>query len=230
MSTPDNIPQLSLDVLAGARAQVPSGLWEALKHREQLFVAAYLADPTMRKEAAAIAAGFKPSGAGSNGSKMLQKATVLAAVDAAVAARAARVVVDADRVLDEVDTVSLSSIEHYRLDETGNLSLAPGAPPNAMQAVASFDRTARHIPQGKGEPPIIEYTSKFKLWGKPETLRLSMQHRGMLIDRVEMKLPPGSGVLAVPVPPGDAQWAAGAEAQQRALAAIPPTAAAPSES
>lgn len=216
MSTPDNIPQLSLDVLAGARAQVPSGLWEALKHREQLFVAAYLADPTMRKEAAAIAAGFKPSGAGSNGSKMLQKATVRAAVDAAVAARAARVVVDADRVLDEVDTVSLSSIEHYRLDETGNLSLAPGAPPNAMQAVASFDRESTVNRDGS-----VTYKAKFKLWGKPETLRLSMQHRGMLIERHEVKLPPGSGVLAVPTPLSAEQWQGVAAKQQDALVKPP---------
>ena len=35
-------PQLTLDHLDAARARVPSGLWTALTHQEQLFVAGYL--------------------------------------------------------------------------------------------------------------------------------------------------------------------------------------------
>ena len=194
---------------------MPSGLWEALKHREQLFVAAYLADPRLRAEAAAIAAGYSPTGAGSNGAKMLRKATVVAAVDAAVAARALRVVVDADRVLREVDTVSLSDITHYRLTDDGNVTLADGAPPDAMKSISSIRRKTRV--ETRGTLSTTSYDVEFKLWDKPGTLRLSMQHRGMLIERHEVKLPPGSGVLAVPVAPSAAQWGAMAAAQQDGL-------------
>lgn len=206
-------PQLDLALLESARAHIPVGLWTALKHKEQLFVAAYLADPEMRVEAAALAAGFRASGAGSNGTKMLRKPTVRAAVDVAIEARTKRIEVDADRVLREVDTVSLSTIEHYRLTEDGNIVLAEGAPADAMRAISSIKY--RTVTQKDGS---VERTAEFKLWDKPGTLRLSMQHRGMLVEKHEVKLPPGSGVLAVPVPPGDAQWRGGAEAQQAALA------------
>jgi phage terminase small subunit len=210
---PAPILQLTLDNLEAARAQIPTGLWTALKHKEQLFVAAYLADPEMRVEAAALAAGFRASGAGSNGTKMLRKPTVRAAVDVAIEARTKRIEVDADRVLREVDTVSLSTIEHYRLTEDGNIVLAEGAPADAMRAISSIKY--RTVTQKDGS---VERTAEFKLWDKPGTLRLSMQHRGMLVEKHEIKLPPGSGVLAVPVAPSDAQWGAMVAAQQDALA------------
>jgi len=221
--------QLSLEMMADASAAIPVSLWTVCSLQERMFIASLLADPRMNQTAAAKACGSPATRAKKTGSEIALRPHVKAAIDAAIATRISRIEVKQDRVLREVDTVSLSNIEHYRLTDDGNVELAEGAPPDAMRAISGLKRKTRVIPQKNGEP-IVEYDVEFKLWDKPGTLRLSMQHRGMLIERHEVKLPPGSGVLAVPVPPGDDQWAAGAAAQQAALAAIPPTAAAPSES
>lgn len=190
-----------------------------LNARERLFVAALLADREMNQTNAAIAAGYKARAAKSIGSEVANRPHVRASIELAIADRERKAAVTADRVLEEVDTVSLSCVSHYRMSDVGELELTEDAPKDAMRAVSSIKRTIRTDKDG-----ATTRTVEFKLWDKPGTLRLSMQHRGMLVEKVEVKLPPGSGVLAVPVPPGDAQWAAGAAAQQAALATIPATA------
>jgi phage terminase small subunit len=203
-------------MLDAARALIPSGMWTALKHREQLFVAAYLADPRMRGEAAAIAAGYAEKAAGSSATKILRKPTVRAAVAAAQEARVRRIEVDADRVLTEVDTLSLSCVTDYQMTEDGFVEPADGRSPEVMRAIKSIKRRVRFVknPEGGFDREI---ETEFTLWDKPGTLRLSMQHRGMLVEKHEVKLPPGSGVLAVPVAPTAAQWGAMAAAQQDGL-------------
>jgi phage terminase small subunit len=176
--------QLTFAMLADAREDVGVGRWSALSHKEQLFVAALLSDPKLRQTQAAIAAGFAAKTAGRAGSRLANTPHIKAAIDAAMHARVSRINVTADRVLREVDTVSLSTIEHYTLTEDGQIKLAEGAPPDAMRAISGFKRKTRVIPQKDGEP-IVEHDVEFKLWSKPDTLRLSMQHRGMLGEKPE---------------------------------------------
>jgi phage terminase small subunit len=184
-----------------------------LNHRERLFVAALLADREMNQTNAALAAGYSPRTAKGMGSEVANRPHVRAEIELAIAMRESVAAVTAERVLREVDTVSLSCVSHYRISDAGDLELTEDAPPDAMRAVASVKRRTRTDKDGS-----VTREVEFRLWDKPGTLRLSMQHRGMLIEKHEVKLPPGSGVLAVPVPPAADQWGAMAAAQQDALA------------
>jgi hypothetical protein len=209
--------QLTLPDLELAAAKVPTGLWVMLSHLEQSFVAALLADPKMEQKAAYLKAGGAVRGAKQGAHRMAQRPHVKAAIECAMAERAERAEVTVDRVLREVDTVSLSCVSHYRMTDDGHVEPTEDAPPDAMRAISSIKRRSRVLPNNRG----VEYEVEFRLWDKPGTLRLSMQHRGMLIEKHEVTLPPGSGVLAVPLAPGDRQWAAGAAAQQADLASRP---------
>lgn len=177
---PTDREQLTLDLLAHLRDEVGYAVLSALPHQEQLFVAHLLADPLMRQSQAAINAGYSRKRAKAAGSELMAKPGVKAAVEAAIAKRAAKIEVTAERVLREVDTVALSSIDHYEIDwERQRLTLAEGAPPDAMRAVASVKFKAVRRPGS----PVEDVSCEIRLWGKPETLRLAMQHRGMLIER-----------------------------------------------
>jgi phage terminase small subunit len=62
---------------------------------------------------------------------------------------------------------------------------------------------------------------QFDAKGANTALTLLGKHLGLYIERRELILPKGTGVLAVPLAPTSAQWAAGAEQQQAALVARP---------
>jgi phage terminase small subunit len=207
-------PQLTLESLDATRARVPSGIWASLAHQEQLFVAGYLL--TLNQTKAARLAAFPTRRLRQAGHEQMQKPHVRAAVEAAMAERADKAAVDAERVLEEVDTVALSCVTDYRMTEDGYVEPAEGRSPEVMRAIKSIKRRVRFVKNATGDVDR-EIETEFTLWDKPGTLRLSMQHRGMLVEKHEVTLPPGSGVLAVPVAPDAAQWGAMAAAQQDAL-------------
>lgn len=209
--------QLTLDAFDRFRQDIPADLLMTLDHREQLLICELLREPSLNRRIAAERVGYPKRSAKQRAHEVLKRPRVKEALDAAIRARMARTTVDADRVLREVDTVALSNVDFFRLDDEGYLVLAPHAPPDAMRAVRSFKRRVKTIPQDGGKPPIVEISSEFTLWGKPETLKLSMQHRGMLIEKHEVLLPPGSGVLRVPVVADEDAWARSAAGSQASL-------------
>ena len=74
---------------------------EPLSAREQMFVAALLADPALNQTNAALAAGYSPHTARSQGSDLMTRANVARAVREAQGERIERTKVDADFVLTE---------------------------------------------------------------------------------------------------------------------------------
>lgn len=94
--------QLTFEAIAKLRADIPTGLWVVLDHREQMFVLHLLADPAMHRGKAAIAAGYPARRAKQAAHEALQKPTVKGALDAAMAQRAKRVSLTADWVLDRL--------------------------------------------------------------------------------------------------------------------------------
>lgn len=62
---------------------------------------------------------------------------------------------------------------------------------------------------------------QFDAKGANGALTLLGKHLGMYIDKKEITLPQGTGVLAVPLPIDAAQWASAAKAQQDALTRKP---------
>ena len=98
-------PQLDLALLDAARAKVPAGIWTALNHRQQLFVAALLADPKQNHAEAARTAGYAPKYAKVRGFQLLKLPLVKAALAVAVAERIERTQVDADFVITQTTEV-----------------------------------------------------------------------------------------------------------------------------
>jgi phage terminase small subunit len=149
----------------------------ALTPKQQRFVEEYLLD--LNATQAAIRAGYSAQTARQAGAENLSKPVVALAITEAKAARSARTAITADRVLEELAVIGFSNVWDYALGETGDLSLTEGTPRTAERAVASIKRKRRVIPQGEDRDPVVEYDTEFRLWSKPEALKLTAQHLGM---------------------------------------------------
>ena len=99
----------------------------------------------------------------------------------------------ADTVLNELSILANSSLEHYFIDDFGQLKATDDAPEGAMRAVKSLKRTARHDKDGG-----VSYIVSFELWDKPGQLKLMGKHAGVKAcsDRMEVTGPDG-GPIAV---------------------------------
>jgi len=95
----------------------------------------------------------------------------------AQAARAKRTGLTQDRVLAELELLSFSDVEHYTVDDNGDLTLAAGAPAGAMRALSSVKR--RITTRGSGKTKEVTREVEIKLWDKPGPLKLAGQHVGL---------------------------------------------------
>jgi phage terminase small subunit len=143
-----------------------------LTGKQGRFVAEYLID--LNATQAAVRAGYSPKVAYRQGFENLRKPQVEAALTEAMAARAQRVELSADAVLREIALVSRSNIQDYAIDDYGEVSLRPGAPPEAMRAVQSLRKKILHTEQG------ICYETEIKLHPKNAALRMAAEHLGLL--------------------------------------------------
>jgi phage terminase small subunit len=145
--------------------------------KQTLFIAEYLIDFNATR--AALDAGYSPKTARYIGFENLTKPHIQAALEAAIEARMERLHMTQDDVLTELALLGKSSIEHYVIDDMGNLALAEGAPEGAMRAVTSVKR--RVIENEYGRTVHVE----FRLWNKVGSLHLMARHLGMLHDKLE---------------------------------------------
>lgn len=119
------------------------------------------------------------------GSRMLGRPRVLALIEVLKSQRLQRVNMTQDAVLHETSILSHSNINHYLIDDNGNVELAPGAPEGAMGAVQSIKRK-KTIKEDKEGNVIITYDVELKLWDKPAPLKLMGRHVGLFPDKVEV--------------------------------------------
>lgn len=212
-----NIPRLD-DLDARTRPMNP---------RQTRFVAEYLVD--LNATQAAIRAGYNPKTAYSIGHRLLTRNPEIGpAVAKAMEERGKRVEITQDSVLREIAIMLRSDVRNFMVDpDTGELVLADGAPDEAWRAVSSVKHRTTSF--GRGDDKTTERTIEFRLWDKPAAALMAGKHLAMFTEKHEVTLPPGSGVLAVPVALDAAQWAAGAVVQQAALVARPATVDAPSD-
>lgn len=84
--------------------------------------------------------------------------------------------------------LALSSIDHYVITDEGQVTLAEGAPPNAMAAVQSIKRKTRSYYDKVRECEVREYDVEIRLWDKPAPLKLMGRHANVkaCFDRVEV--------------------------------------------
>lgn len=153
-------------------------LEDKLNPRQRAFVAEYLLD--LNATQAYIRAGYSPLTAQPGSSELLSHPIVAAAVERGKAQRLARVNVTQDQVLQEMALLANSCVEHYVIDNFGNVTLAEGAPDGAMRAIQSIKKKTRIDKDGG-----ITYDVELRLWDKPAPLKLMGRHVGLFPDRVE---------------------------------------------
>jgi phage terminase small subunit len=120
-------------------------------------------------------AGYKARGnsARANAARLLTNANIAAEIEAAQLARSQRMHITQDAVLYEIRLLQHSDVTHYQVDDQGNVTLAPDAPPDVMRAVASLKKKIMHSEFG------VTYETEIKLWNKPAALRMGGEHLGL---------------------------------------------------
>lgn len=155
--------------------------------KERAFAAEYIID--LNATAAVLRAGCfdvsSENSAANAGSRLLSRPKVAALVEILKAQRLSRVNITADSVLHEMSLLSNSNIEHYVIDDDGQIKLAAGAPEGAMRAVQSIKRK-KTVKEDKDGNVSIVYDVELKLWDKPAPLKLMGRHVGLFPDKVEV--------------------------------------------
>lgn len=153
----------------------------ALTAKQRRFVGEYLIDLSATK--AAIRAGYSAKTAHSAGPRLLEHVGVAKAIDEAMAQRAERTRITADRVLRELARIAFSDIRAL-FDEKGALRNVADLSDDEAAALAAVE--VSEIFEGRGEDrEHVGYLKKVKLWDKKGALELAMRHLGLLKERVE---------------------------------------------
>lgn len=173
--------------------------------RQRRFIDEYLVDLNATK--AAERAGYRGPHVATTAHHLLLRPHVRAAVDEALAARAARVEVTQDEVLREALRMLRSDFAQA-FDENGNLKQVHEIPEDLRRAIASVETD--ELFEGRGEDRRqIGVTRKLKFWPKDKALELLMRHLGMLNDKVKHELGPSFADLVTasmkPAKPPDGQ-------------------------
>jgi phage terminase small subunit len=162
-----------------------------LNPKQKRFIAEYLID--LNATQAAVRAGYSRATAYAQGQRLLKHAEVASAVESGQRDRMTDCGISRERVLTELALLAFSNVEHYVVDEGGNVQLASGAPPGAMRAVSSIKRKVTH--RGTGELASTTYEVELKLWDKPGPLKTAGQHKGLFRESVEVAGPDGSPIV-----------------------------------
>lgn len=152
---------------------------EPLEPREEVFAHEYVVD--LNATQAAARAGYRfPE----NGYRLLERPRIAAAIERIKAQRLSRTGITQDTVLHEMSLLAQSSIDHYLVDDDGNVRLADGAPEGAMRAVQTIKRRV-NVRKDKDGAVTVTRDVEIKLWDKPAPLKLMGRHVGLFPDRIE---------------------------------------------
>src|SRR5262245_19115176 len=147
------------------------GAAKGLTPRQRRFIDDYLLD--LNGKQAAIRAGYSPKTAEVLASQTLRIPKVQAAITAAQARRSQRTAISQDTVLRELALLAQSDIQHYVIDDHGEVQVREGAPEGATRAVASLKKKIVHT-----EAAVI-YETTITLWNKPASVRMAGEHLGL---------------------------------------------------
>ncbi len=84
-------------------------------------------------------------------------------------------------LLNEIETLAHSNLEHYVITDEGQVTLAPGAPPDAMKAISSIRKKTRLYPDLSRT-----YEVWLTIWDKPGAIKMGCQHFGALTEKKEV--------------------------------------------
>ena len=163
---------------------------------KQAFVTEYLIDEDVQQ--AALRAGFYTNELeGTTGSQLMDDPDVARAIAIALAQRKTRVAMTQATVLHEMSLLAASSIDHYAVDDEGNVALTALAPTGAMRAIQSVKRKiiTKYDPSTK--VTTKEVNVEIKLWDKPTPLKIMGKQIGLFPDKVEHSGPGGGPIETV---------------------------------
>lgn len=156
----------------------------ALTPKQAQFVREYLID--LNATQAAIRCGYSAKTAYSQGQRLLKDVEVSAAVEEAMAKRAERTEITADRVLQELAKLGFADIR--RIFAGGNLLDPSDLEDDIAAAVQSVEVITRRTP---GEENQVEHVHKIKLADKIGALTQIGRHLGMFTDKVDANVSGG---------------------------------------
>lgn len=122
---------------------------------------------------------------------------VINALRSAREQRASRVKMTQDSILHEMSLLSHSSLEHYLVDDNGNVQLAEGAPEGAMRALRSIKRRITQRTDLKSNTTTREINVEITLWDKPTPLKTMGKQTGLFPDKVEHTGPNGGPIETI---------------------------------
>lgn len=159
----------------------PTAATAGLNPKQRKFVAEYVL--SLNAEASALAAGYSPKTAKSQGFRLLTHATIAKAIERGKQALEVRTEITQERVLAELALLAFSDVSHYEVDELGlNVKLAANAPRHAMRAISSIKRKTFTTEDG-----AVTREVEIKLWDKPGPLKLAGRHVGLFPDKVQIE-------------------------------------------
>ncbi|HTI46806.1 MAG TPA: terminase small subunit [Casimicrobiaceae bacterium] len=148
-----------------------------LSPRQARFVAEYLVDGNATQ--AALRAGYKAGpGIESTASHLLRTPKVVEALTAARSKLQVRTEITQEKVLAELALLAFSSVDHYDVDDEGNVKVKADAPTGAIRAVSSIKRKVFTDEHGN-----VTREVEIKLWDKPGPLKTAGKHVGLFNDR-----------------------------------------------
>ncbi len=167
---------------------------KAISDKARTFVDEYLVD--LNGTQAAIRAGYSKSTARQAASELLSRPDIQELVTKAMADRAARTHITADRVLQELAKVAFFDPRKLLYDDgtprpVSELDDATAGGLSGMDVAQEFDK----------ERSLSAVVRKVKGYNKVEALGLCMRHLGMLRDKVEHSGPHGQPLAAAQVVP-----------------------------
>lgn len=153
--------------------------------KQKLFIEEYLVD--LNATQAAIRAGYSPKTAYRIGAELLQKTSVSAGIQEALAERERRTEVTADMVIRELARIAFADIRTlYR--EDGSMKLPHELDDDAAATLAGVD-TYEETSGGA----VTGYTRKSRRWDKAKALELLGKHLGMFPVNGKVELSLGVG-------------------------------------
>lgn len=179
-----------------------------LTPKQQRFVEEYLVD--MNASAAYKRAGYRAKGNSAEVSalQLLRNPKVQAVLAAQREALSKRTEIKQDEIIRELARVGFSCITNYEAHGE-ELILKEDAPPDAMQAVSSFEIIETTYENSKSEVATTTRKVKIRLWPKVEALYRLGQHFGLFTEK-----------LALTDPTGKKEYAGGPLTEEQRIARI----------
>lgn len=148
--------------------------------RQERFCEEYVVD--LNGTQAAIRAGYAEKGAHTEAGRMLRNAAVRNYIEELQTGRRRVREIRADRILDTLEAIAYGDVSCF-FDEDGELLPRSEWPDDAHLLVAGIEFNT--VQKGEG---AVEHVAKIKLVDRLKALNLLAQHKGLLVQRIEVTM------------------------------------------